>query len=64
MEDEAIARAIREQPVRLGPSKENQGRDHIGIVLENTLVQLHERTNDEGVRASPTLTYMWCCLLS
>lgn len=51
MEPEAIAQAVREQPVRLGPSKENQGRDHIGILVENTLVRLHERTDDEGVRA-------------
>lgn len=52
MDDTAIARSLYDQPVRLGPTKENQGRDHVGTLAANTLVRVHERTDDEGVRAS------------
>lgn len=61
VDDETIARSLHEQPVRLGPTKENQGRDHVGTVAANTLVRVHERTDDEGVRVSAVSTVCSAC---
>lgn len=46
----SLGKATRDQPVRLGPSKEDCGRDHLGNVLADTLLRIHERADDEGVR--------------
>lgn len=49
MKSSDIAVALREQPVRKGPTKANAGRDHTAYVMGSTEVVVIGRQMDEGV---------------